>query len=98
MACGTAACFRLDKARGVAVDVEAHIACMEPDTGVRLHVRVVHEHFCLLGGVSGWRVLLGAYFVESDKYRGVDGTCNVEEGAGDTLHTCDAAFIKFWCG
>ena len=78
MACGTAACFRLDKIRGVAVDVEAHVASVEPDDGVRLCGRVVHDHFCLLDGVSGWRGLIGAYFVEHDKHRGVNGTCNVE--------------------
>ena len=60
--------------------------------------RVFHEHFCLLDGVNGWRGLLGAYFVGCDKHCGVDGTCEVEEGAGDILHTCDAVFIKGWCG
>ena len=54
--------------------------------------------FCLLDIVSGLRSLLGAYFVERKKYRGVDGARDVEEGAGDTLHACDAAFAKFWCG
>ena len=42
--------------------------------------------------------MLGAYFVERDKHRGVEGARNIEEGASDTLHACDAAFIKFWCG
>ena len=90
MARGAAACFRLDKICGVAVNVEANVASVGPDDGVRLHGRVVHEHFCLLDGVSGWQSLLGAYFVERDKHCGVDGARNVEEGAGDTLHTCDA--------
>ena len=29
---------------------------------------------------------------------GVDVARYVEKGAGDTLHACDAAFIKFGCG
>ena len=74
MARGAAACCSLDEKRGVAVDVEAHVASVEPDEGVRLRGRVVHEHFCLLDGVSGWRGLLGAYFIERDKHRVVDGT------------------------
>ena len=44
MACGAAACFRIDWIRGVAVDVEANVASVEPDDGVRLHGYVVHEH------------------------------------------------------
>ena len=28
----------------------------------------------------------------------VNGACDVEECAGNTLHACDSAFIKFWCG
>ena len=44
MAPGTAACFRLDEVRGVAVDVEAHADSVEPDDGVRLRGRVVHEN------------------------------------------------------
>ena len=78
--------------------MEAHVASVEPDDGVRLLGRVVHDHFCLLDGVSGGRGLFGAYVVERDKHRGVDGACDVEEVAGDTLHACDAAFIKGWCG
>ena len=42
--------------------------------------------------------MLGANFVERDNHCGIDSACNVEEGAGNTLHTCDAVFIKFWCG
>ena len=95
---GAAACFRLDEIRCVTVDVEAHVSSVEPDEGVRLRGRVFHEHFCLLDGVSGWQGLLGAYFVERDNHCGVDGTCDVEEGADDTLHACDATSIKFWCG
>ena len=45
--------FRLDKIRGVAVDVEAHFSSVEPDDGVRLRGCVVHKHFCLLDGVGG---------------------------------------------
>ena len=41
--------------------------------------------------------MLGAYFVERNKHHGVDGARDVGEGAGNTLHMCDAAFIKFWC-
>ena len=78
--------------------MEAHVASMEPDDRVLLHGRVVHENVCLLDGVSGWRILIGAYFVESDKHCGVDCKHDVEEGSGDTLHTCDASFIEFWCG
>ena len=90
--------FTLDEVRGIAVNVEAHVDSMEPDDGVRLRGHIVHEHFFLLDGVSGWQGFLGAYFVESDKHCGVNGTCNVEEGAGNTLHECDATFIKVWCG
>ena len=105
MANGVAACFRLDEIRGVAVYVEAHVASVELDDGVRLRGRIVHENFRLLDGVSGGRGLFGAYVVERDKHCGVDRTCDVEEGAGDTLeegagdtlHACDAAFIKGWC-
>ena len=98
MAGGASACFRLDKIRVVAVNVEAHVVNVEPNDGVRLRGRVFHEHFRLLDGVSGGRGLFGAYVVEREKHRGFDGTCNVEEGADDTLHLCDAAFIKGWCG
>ena len=97
MAGGAAVCFRLDRICGVDVDVEAHVASVEADDSVRLHGRVVHEYFRLLDGVSGGQGLFGAYVIERDKHCGVDGRCNVEEGAGDTLHACDAAFIKGWC-
>ena len=98
MARGAAARFRLYEIWGVAVDVEAHVASVEPDDGVRLRGRVVLEHFRLLDCVSGGRGLFGAYVIERDKHRGVDGACDVKEGTGDTLHACDAAFIKGWCG
>ena len=97
MTVGAAACFRLDEIRGVAVNVEAHVASAESDDGIRLRGRIVHEHFNLLDGVSGGRGLFGAYVVERDKHRGVDGTFNVDEGASNTLHACDAAVIKGWC-
>ena len=54
MARGATECFRLEKIHGVAVNVEAHVATVEPDDGVRLQGRIVHEIFCLLDGVSGW--------------------------------------------
>ena len=41
MARGAAARFRLDKIRGVAVDVEAHVASVETDDVVRLRGCVV---------------------------------------------------------
>ena len=78
--------------------MEAHVASVEPNDGVRLRGRVFHDHFCLLDGVSGGKFLFGAYAVESYKHCGVNGVCNVEKGAGNTFHACDAAFIKGWCG
>ena len=98
MARGTAACFSLDKIRGVTVDVEAHVASVEPDDGVWLRGCVVHENVFLLDDVGGGQSLLGAYFVDRNKHGGVDGAHDIEEGAGDTLHACDAGFINFWCG
>ena len=53
MARGAAVRFRLDKISVVAVDVESHVASVEPDDGVRLHGCVVHEPLCLLEGVGG---------------------------------------------
>ena len=97
MAGGMAACFRLYEICGVAVDMEAHVASVEPDDGIRLRGRVVHENFCLLDGVSGEQGLFGAYVVDREKNCGVNRTCNLEEGAGNTLHACDAVFIKGWC-
>ena len=94
---GAAVCFRLDKIRGVAVDVETHVTSVELDDGVRLRGRVVHEHFHIFHGVSGGRGLFGAYVVERNKHREVNSLCDVEEGASNTLHVCDAAFIKGWC-
>ena len=77
MARGVAARFRLDEIRGVAVDVAAHIARLEPDDGIWLRGFVVHEHFFLLDGVGGGRSLLGANFVERNEHRGVDGARDV---------------------
>ena len=54
MARGAAACFRMDKICGVAVNMESHVASVDPDDGVRLCGHVVHKNFCLLDGVSGW--------------------------------------------
>ena len=73
MANGAAACFRLDEICCVAVDMESHVASVEPDDGVRLRGRIVHEKFSLLDGVSGGRDLFGAYVIERDKHRGVNG-------------------------
>ena len=42
--------------------------------------------------------MLGADFVECDEHGGVDSARDVEEGVGNALHACDAAFIKFRCG
>ena len=84
MARNAAVRFRLDKIPGVAVNVESHVASLEPDDGVRFHGRVVHEHFCLPDGVSDGRGLFGAYVVERDKHRGVYGAYYVEEGVCDT--------------
>ena len=52
MAHGAAACFMMDDICGVAVNVEAHVASVEPDYGVRLGYRVANEHICLLDGFS----------------------------------------------
>ena len=98
MARSTTALFGMDKIRCVAVDVEAHVASVEPDDGVRFCGCIVHEHFYLLDGVGGGRSLLGVNFVECDKYGGVEGARDVEEGAGDAFYARDAAFIKFRCG
>ena len=59
---------------------------------------VVHEYLCLLDGVGGGLSLLGANFIEYDEHCGVDGARDVEISAGNTLHTHDAAFVKFRCG
>ena len=95
MACSTTARFGLDKIRCVAVDVEAHVASVEPDDGVRLCGCVVHENLFLLDGVRGGRRLLGTNFVECEEHGGVDGARDVEKGVGDALHARDAVFIKF---
>ena len=49
----TTTLFSLDKICCVAIDVEAHVASVEPDDGVRLCWCVVHENLCLLDGVDG---------------------------------------------
>ena len=95
MSRGAAACFSMDKICGVTVNMEAHVASVEPDDGVWLRGCVVHEHFFLLDNVGGGRSLLDAYFVEHDKHGGVNGARDVEEGAGDTLHICDATLSSF---
>ena len=95
MAHGAAARFRLEKIRGVAVDVEAHGASVEPDDGVWLRGCVVCENFFLLDGVGGGQSLIGANLVERNENCGVNGARNVEEGSVDTFHACDAAFSSF---
>ena len=95
---GAAARFRLDEIRNVTVNVEAHVASVEPDDSIRFCGCVVHEYLCILGGVGGGRSLLGANFIECDEHCGVDGARDVEESDGDALHARDAAFIDFWCG
>ena len=95
MACGAAARFRLDEICSVAVDVEAHVASVEPDDGAQLCCCVVHERFCLLDGVGGGKSFFGTNSIERNEYCGVDGESVVEEVAGDALHTCDAAFSSF---
>ena len=47
MAHGAAVHFRLDEICGVAVDVEVHVASVEPYDGVWLRGCVFHEHFRL---------------------------------------------------
>ena len=59
---------------------------------------VVHEHLCLLYGVGGGQILIGANFIECDKRCWVDSVRDLEESSGKALHARDAAFIKFWCG
>ena len=98
MARGAAAHFRLDEILGVTVNLEAHVASVELYDCVRLCGCVVHEHLCIMDDVGGGRCFSGANFVERDDYCGIDSARDVEEGAGDTLHACDAAFINFWCG
>ena len=98
MSRGAAAHFKLDEIRGVAVDVEAHVASVEPDGSVRLRGCIVHENLCLVGGVGGRRSLLGANFIECDKTCGVDGARDVGESAGNDLYARDDMFVKFRCG
>ena len=42
--------------------------------------------------------MLGADFVECNNHCGVNGTRDVDKSAGNNLHACDAAFVKFRCG
>ena len=48
MAHGAAASFRLDKIRGIAVDVEANVASVELDDVFQLHGRVVYDDMIFL--------------------------------------------------
>ena len=90
--------FGLNEIRCITVDVEAHVAGVESDDGVRLRGCVVHQHLRFLDGVGGGKILLGADLVEGDEHGGVDGARYVEKGAGDAFYARDAAFIKFRCG
>ena len=90
--------LEMDKIRDVAVNVEAHVANVELDDGVRLRGCVFHENLCLIEGVGGGRSLLGSDFIECDNHCGVDGARYAEESTGNALHVRDAAFIKFRCG
>ena len=54
----TAASFGLYEIRGVAIDVEAHVAGMVANCGVGVCVSIVHEHLGLRYGVSGRCCLL----------------------------------------
>ena len=98
MTCSVAARFRLDEISGVAVDMKAHVARVEPYDGVRLCGCVFHDHLCLLDGFGGGRSLLGADFIEYDEHCGVDGARYLEENSGNALHARDSVLIKFWCG
>ena len=71
---GTAARFGLDEICSITVDMEAHVASVEPDDGVQLRGYGVHEHLCLLGGIGVGQSLLGADFIECDKHCGVKST------------------------
>ena len=90
--------FGMNEIRCITVDVEAHIASVEPDDGVRLGGCVVHNHLRFLDVVGGGLSLIGANFVECDEHGGVEGAIDVEKVADDALHARDAAFIKFRCG
>ena len=78
--------------------MEAHVASVEPDDGVRLRGCVVHQHLRFLGGVGGGKSFLGADYVERDKHGGFDSARDVDKCSGDALHARDAAFLKFRCG
>ena len=73
MARGAAARFGINKISGIDVDMEAHVASVEPDDSVRLRGCEVRAHLCLLDGVGGWQSLLGGNFIECNKHFGVDG-------------------------
>ena len=78
--------------------MEAQVASVEPGDGVWLRGCVFHHHLRFLDGVSGGQSLFGADFVERNKHGGVYGAIDADKGAGDALHACDAAFLKFRCG
>ena len=98
MARGAAARFGLDEICGVAVDVEAYVASVEPDNGVQLRGCVVHEHMCILDGVGGGQSLIGADFIECGEHCGVNSARDVEKSAVNALHARDVVFIKFRYG
>lgn len=91
---GPTACFGLHKIGGVAVNVEAHIAGVVADGGLRIGVCIIHEHFGLAKGSVGGSSLLGGNFIEGNKHSGVNGTGVIQEGAGDGLHTGGTFFVK----
>ena len=45
--------FWLDEIRCVAINVEAHVARVEPDDVFWLCGYIVHEHLCIIDGVGG---------------------------------------------
>ena len=53
VACSATARFGLNKIRCVTVDVEAHVAIVEPDDGFWLLGCVVHHHLRFFNGVGG---------------------------------------------
>ena len=52
--------FELNNIFCVTVNVEAHVASVEPDDGIRLRGCVVNHNIRFIDGVSGGRSLLGA--------------------------------------
>ena len=78
--------------------MEAHVASVEPDDGVRLRGCIFHQHLRFLDGFGGGQSLISANSVERNRHGGIDGARDVEKGADNALHAHDAAFLKFRCG